>query len=418
MDQLKAKAVDATVEAEWLVKIHISIEPDGEENDGQRSGTTAIETLSILQPPDVSVKDVRRYVRRTKNIPGKEQRLFLSGTGVPVIHGPIPPPDATGAVRLSLRRVRLDPRLEALYEMVGMDDVKERHEHMQLMMRPRPARGCYCGRDDSMVPLRVEGDAADTTAGDEAGAGARATAGGAPECAKCLFREVPGQTSRFGIMAPGGGYTWIELRLLACAECQFALCTSCHRNDDGWAAPADPYAALEEKAVKLGRKMASIGCWFGGRGHLCGHPSVTVDDGPIPRRHRTDMKSETDRSSRHGIVVNGPRQVLHRGVRLRVRLTEAVRRTLEENGVDYCKVEFNKVLPDGATIEDVISYRDALSRTHHAWGVVAKDLEDKHPFYETRDGDRARAFPTHKLVSFGLEEAVIELGADISDGDY
>ena len=115
--------------------------------------------------------------------------------------------------------------------------------------------------------------------------------------------------------------------------------------------------------------------------------------------------------------MNRDKQVLHDGIRLRIVLNEKIRDILTDQGQDYASVEIDKVLPRGATIQDMISYRGALEEST-LWPIVVKDLENQFSHYRTRDGDPARAYQTAKMLSFGIEEAVFELGARIDDGDY
>mmetsp|Transcript_12020 Transcript_12020/g.26016 ORF Transcript_12020/g.26016 Transcript_12020/m.26016 type:complete len:410 (+) Transcript_12020:73-1302(+) len=398
---LSSKAAKAAVESDWLINLEVSLIRDDEPNDeegtqGTRSTSqNARKIIRVLQPPDVQVAAVRKIIMDATKIPEKEQRLWLASTGEPVLHGAVSPPNAEGVVSLLLRRVPLDPRLEALYRMVCMDSVDERHELMALMMKHRRAGECFCGGDHSSMSQLSDKD------GDDLESFC---------CAICHFRKRPGSvtTNSDGVVQ----------ELMVCRECEFAVCTFCLPGDEGWTPPADPYGRLADEAVALGAKMANVGGWFGGRGHMCGLPRVQCRTGIAPRAYRGNLENEEPRfGSDVGVAMCPDKQVLHDGIRLRVLLDEKVRDILVDQGQDYASVEIDKVLPKGATIGDMISYRDALKKST-LWPIVVEVLENQFSHYRTRDGDPARAYQTTKKLSFGVEEAVFELGARVDDGDY
>lgn len=400
---LRSQAIDAVVGSDWLVNLVVAL-VDGAGPNAQASQAASDHVGSkvvvrALQPPDIRVADVRRIIREGTGIPEEEQRLTLASTGEHVLHGKLPSPDTEGIVSLLLERASPDPRLAALFDMVRMSDAEERFELMATMMKSRRAGGCYCGGSDDW-PMNVVRDS------DE----------GLLEslcCARCFFRKRPGCVTTVGGEVK---------ELLYCSDCGFSICSRCrHRADERWDPPEDPYEALAELAVGLGGKMAGFAAWFGGRGHFCGHPRVECRDGIAPRAYRgryvaSDASREEKREREPGVPVRRETKVLHDGVRMRIVLSEEVRAILGSRNTSG--VEVDRVLPAGATCQDVMSYRGALKSSKDLWPIVAGHLEDQFSYYRTRDGDQARAYQTTKLLSFGIEEAVYELGANIDDGDY
>ena len=279
--ELSNKAVEATVESDWLINLEVSLVRDDEPNEEVAQGTlhalsqNVRKIIRVLQPPDIQVSDVRKIILDATKIPKKEQRLSLASTGEPVLHGAISAPNAEGVVSLLLRRVPLDPRLEALFKMVCMDSVKERHALMALMMKHRRAGECFCGDDRSSMSQLSENNGDDLKSF---------------SCAICHFHKRPGSvTTR---------HDGVVQELMVCRKCDFAVCTFCLPRDEGWTPPVDPYRRLTDEAITLGRKMADVGSWFGGRGHLCGRPRIECRTGIAPRAYRGHFENEENDTTR------------------------------------------------------------------------------------------------------------------------
>jgi hypothetical protein len=132
-------------------------------------------------------------------------------------------------------------------------------------------------------------------------------------------------------------------------------------------------------------------------------------------RQRHDRGSYISR----GIGIDRETKVIPNGFRLVVRLDDNVHAMLNAKGEkrSLTRLEVDQVCANGATIQDIINFREALPKSR-VWSVVANEMQNRFPLYQTSEGAPASAYVTLKLVSFTLAEAVFEIGADISDGDY
>ncbi|CAE7697841.1 CCDC19 [Symbiodinium sp. CCMP2456] len=108
---------------------------------------------------------------------------------------------------------------------------------------------------------------------------------------------------------------------------------------------AVPVPALETMALKVASVLAGIACWFGGPGHLCGHPS-------IPWPFEETVAAPPQFSSKHGkpgMQVTTKTPVVHAGV-------EVVFTVQEGSLVPNVLEDF---IPEGnLAVRDIIKLRD------------------------------------------------------------
>lgn len=387
VSNLQRKAVTVLVQNEWLIRVKILSASSNDEK-----------LLTVLLSPSCSVAELKSIIQQRLGIHPKEQRLSVldtnednTATRRPLLYGALGDAFHQGeqqSLTLQLQQVPLDPRLEALFEMTGYGDVNERDEIMAKMITPREAQRCPGGHN-LILTLSLQ------------------------PCAVCAWAHVPGTSSSFY----SSNREIVERVPMECNECDFVMCTECWQKDTGRSTLAneDPYKCLERTALNVGDDMARTASWFGGKGHFCGHPHITLLSEYANARLRQRSKHTDDR----GIVINHQAKIIPNGFRLVVRLDDNARAILVEKGgtSSLASLEVDQVRASGAITHDIIDFREALPRSR-VWPIVANEMQNRFPFYQTIQGEPASAYVTMKMVSFTFAEAVYEIGANISNGDY
>jgi len=328
--------------------------------------------------PDATVKDVKEFLSSRLEL-ASHVELRLTDENVIPVFGAFQKNRTPMTTRLNLRVVHLDPRLEALFQNVGMEEETERDRMMEHMLVPRGANDCP-GNHSLPIEQAQHGPTV-------------------MMCSKCR---------------------WYAFRGSGCEICGFALCRNCLQNDNGLTV-VDPYEELVRIATSIGKEMADLHCrcrgligtslrWEPAWGEIC--PSLFIKD---PKRI--------------GVSIENSTRVLHCGVRLNVRLSERLRHILAaDNGqagaytsIRHSEVlypgEVDKVLPNGATLQEMNQLKAALTQSD-SWSKVTCVLKQRIPESFAASGDDPKAYETTmKLVSFEAEQVIYEVGARI-DGSY
>ena len=318
------------------------------------------------------------------------------------------------SVTTELRQTTLDPRLESLYEMVGLGDWEERDEIMGRMSRTRVAGKCPAGHE----LIKGENDNGD------------------------LPRDHQNQLHVCAICNRSIHRRHV-LGMVLCVECGFSLCTPCKERDAGSPAEEDPYAALEAFALNIAREFACWSCAFGGRGHMCGYPTFQLTSEYTPRMLHFGSGAGLyddgdDEDEKEAFCIKEDTKMLHDGVRLITRFDSDVREFLmeadESTNASFLQrnccarrelpdaaknAEIDQCLEDGGTIQTMMDLRGAWIRPpHDIWPKLANEWSNRFWSYTTIGGDRAVPYATTKLVSYELDTVIFEVGVRIDDGDY
>jgi len=363
--------VDATVNNEYLIKVTVRNAQDGSEE-------------SMLCSPDATAQDVKEVLSNRRRLGYTHHvEMRLTDAQEAPVFGSFPKNQPPLATRLNLRVVPLDPRLESLYQLVGMGVESERDRMMERMLVQRNPRDCPGGHS---LPLEQPSHGRNNVM----------------MCQKCV---------------------WHAFRGRGCQTCNYALCSGCLQDDHGLSV-TDPYEAVVRIAVDIGRKIAGV---LGNSG--LGLVSTSIrwrsDLGEI----RPSLFPEDPRW--HGLRIDDSAQVLHNGVRLIVRLSERLREVVradlagekdsKEDGMNTTKVlcpgEVDEVLENGATLLELKQYGKALVETE-SWTVVTRVLQDRASRTVGAFEDKPKAYVTTlKLVSFGFDQVIYEVCAKV-DGHY
>lgn len=253
---LGSDSVECVVQNQWLIQVQI--EPKGDSSD---------EPLTLLVSPDVTVAELKAIIHERLGVHPKEQRLYDTD-GVPLFFGRIASHDTARAsseqsVGIHWERVKLDPRLEALYEMTGYGNVNERDEITFKMLTPRLAKRCSSGHEWIFQGYNRDDGTAIMIEDCEKYA-----------CAICAWQHTPGEHTTCYI----NNGERIVLKPFVCECANFAFCTKCWTKDSGRnPREGDPHDFIESMAIQVGRRMAGTAAWFGGKGHMCGHPVIWVN---------------------------------------------------------------------------------------------------------------------------------------------
>jgi len=367
--ELCEEAVETAVESEFLVPVEVRNQNGGED----------IET--IMCGLDATAQDVKKFLRKRliKNDDNPTE-LHLYDVNGNDLFWQMPMARPPHATKLTLHVVPLDTRLDALYQMVGMGDESERDQMMERMMVPRLPRDCP---GNHSLP--------------EEQAANRGQENNVLMCAKCC---------------------WYAFRGHGCNVCQFELCVNCLREDQGLTVVADPRSEIVVIATRIGTKFAEVLCNSG-----LGLYSTSI-------RWRSDLgeilpslwSDDRNRHGRHGVTINDQAQVLHKGVRLLVQLSQKIRRLLDANNNGEKKAtnlypgETITILSDGASLLDLKTYCKAISESE-AWPVVTDELKRRVSSSEEfqKFEDKPNSYEISiKLVSFQPEQVVYEVGARIN----
>jgi len=387
---LTKAALDVCVDDKWLTWLYLVRKEEG----------SLDRCCSFLLPRDAKVHEVKKLLSEQYGCQQQQIKLSDGLNNCPVLHGPIFHESSATERKLNLIITALDDRLEALYRMVSLSSVEERDRIMHFSLRARRPRQCPYDHD------------LDTEINEE---NERSFASLNLCCARCSTAHSPGYTIRIGDRF----LAWFACS--SCAECTFALCHRCLENDEGRpaVAPEDCHQALRDMAVALAFKRAEIACWFGGKGHLCGIPSVKWYHELGPKAYQVDdIRRNLPRD--HPANVHQSTLILHPGACLRVVLSEDLQSVLSPEERD--EIQVDQVREKGATCDDIIDLRNSLSQWSRSpldvFSKINAFYQNRFPFYKTRCGDQSEAYITCKLISFHEEGAVFRVDASIDDGDY
>mmetsp|Transcript_40095 Transcript_40095/g.96809 ORF Transcript_40095/g.96809 Transcript_40095/m.96809 type:complete len:506 (-) Transcript_40095:328-1845(-) len=443
-----------------------------EEEEEEEATTTARPTTTYYLTPGTTVTDLKQLIYRRHGIEPQNQRLGLvlggdggggneaedgggeggpgGGEGVrrrPIFYGRFLLDSATQrqSATVSVEDVPVDPTWQAFYDMTGYDDWKERDQITQSMYSGRRARHCPEG-----YPLQV-------------GRHTRLP------CFKCGFVYDPESETRtqtngeWHVLVPMVSEIFnVEDRNDVDVDSRndpppFVLCTSCYERDtdtpaDLTTTTADPYRLILRLALDMGQSLTANSAGFGGRGHLCGHPTaslrrslvefsnkkmrpkppepVVIPEGASPdeiakiqRRRRIASRRALRRV---GIEVTGRNDlvVVPAGVRVVVKLKDGQRQAVIDagHGEKLSSVEVgdgnenNRQNP--LSSHDVIAFRGSIKRPNNKdlWDAIQKHMQDQEPWIEGRDHV---FFPDLKLVTYEVDRVVFELSIMYTEaGDY
>jgi hypothetical protein len=161
----------------------------------------------------------------------------------------------------------------------------------------------------------------------------------------------------------------------------------------------DPYEAVTAIAKHLGSQLVRIAILFGGHSRFGGYPSL------VWRPEWGDVKPPTFDCSWGEGEIRSDRQVLHKGVRLVVRLSEGVlsilnREASETDGKPRRQQVMDSVYLSGATVEELTKVRGKARQYSVSYGS-------------------SRVEPVMALVSFEVDEVHLELVNPYTfEGDY
>jgi hypothetical protein len=378
---LLSQVLEVVIDTHWLLWLHVVEGRNGDEVDIE-------ERYSYLLPIDSTLHQVKQLLHMKRGILPQDQR-WSDAEGRLVLYGPIfyreEGEEAPSTMRtLNLHIDPIDIHLEAFFGMLSLESVEERDKMMHDMTISRNPRQCTGGHNLSDIVEEMSYSL---------------------ECAKCHF--IPDR-NRTTWVVPGRGRERIELKLMTCHQCAkpFYLCTACYPKDEGRPASADPYEQIVQHVVKLATQRASIAGWFGGRGHWCGYPPITWRSEFGPKKYlafRHDQQVKITRET----------QVVHPGARLVVRLSSELQSIVGEEIVSNLAVE--TIVGRGATVGELTHHRRIPS---NVWPQVNSYYQNLHPDYTSRIGEQPDTYATMRLVSFGVEQVIYEVGATIVDGDY
>jgi hypothetical protein len=191
-----------------------------------------------------------------------------------------------------------------------------------------------------------------------------------------------------------------------CEVCSFALCSTCFAEDEGLIVDC-PREEIVLIAKRIGAKFAGI---LDGNGLNLTMTSIhwRPDLGEIrPSFWRDDPKWD-------GVRMDDGSQVLHKGVRLIVRLSPKLRQLLHNwsTGALY-PGETDEVISSCATMLDLKNYGKALSRSE-AWTIVTNELKNRAKGLEAFEDNPGSYELTLKLISFEVEQVIYQVGAMIN----
>jgi len=133
-NKLQRSAVDLVIQSGWIVRLCISVDVSKNDDNGATSASSLKHQLKLFAFPNTTISEIKTMVQRQVGISEKEQLLAMSarplltgsfGVNLQRIYGKV---DTKLCRRffLRLKQLPLDPRLESLLNVVGLDDWKER----------------------------------------------------------------------------------------------------------------------------------------------------------------------------------------------------------------------------------------------------------------------------------------------------
>lgn len=286
---------------------------------------------------------------------------------------------------LLLRVTAIDPPLQSLLEFTGMGEVTERERMMKRMMAVRAPQNCP---GNHSLPL------------DQAECGS-----GVMMCAKCV---------------------WYAFRGRGCESCNFALCNKCLATDQGM-----NYETISDSTTKNTISTASNDPYFEkavGIASRIGQKFATVMDSNGFNLHSTSIRWNSefggeirpsifpDDPKWHGIKVHDKAQILHRGIRLVVRLGPKLRAIVSNvSKPSMHPGETDQILPKGATLLELKRYGRKLLEDKESWSKVTAILKYRvhGKFVDFEDVPNAYKL-SMKLVSFQPTEVIYEVHAEVS----
>ena len=341
-----------------------------------------------------NIRDVKEIIHKKLGMLPGEQHLTWNSQ--PVFSRIIP--EQTPHLTLRLKHVRLDPKLGSLFQMVGLGDWKERDDIMEQFLVERNAKCCPACRQQLILMQQQQAD-------DETDSPSQKNV----FCSKCyakwdnvLARRLQGMIENPYVHSQEGNDP-------LCRQCDFSLCNTCYALDEGRPAFTDPYQALESMACQIASHLATTATKFGGRGHLCGYPSV-------PWRHELGPKLFSQGA---GIMVLRETKAMHENTRLRIVWRSDLSKLLTDSSSseEYPKPKelMNTVMPKGVTVADMLEIRRRLRISPEFLGLANLYDGETSSF---RPGLPTSVYETMKIKHYNKEEVLIELGIEVSDGDY
>lgn len=391
------EALDVIVQNGFLVRLQVVLDtPCSQE---QEVDVSKNDSLTFLELPDTQVSDFKKFVAEKLKIPENEQRMIVKNEKH-VLHGSLQetiPRAEIGddmAVTITLKQAQLDPRLVALFNMVGLEDWKERDEIMNRMCMGRPAGKCYRGHDLEELGTAADTETYDDTNNDTPPENRRSQS---EKCKICQMEFVRNPSNNNGTLPH------------VCRECDFCLCIRCNRLDNGCdAIVKDPYDALEDFALSIAARFAYWGANYGGRGISCTNPRIDLHSEFTPRMLsvRTPLSHEV--TTTEPFCIRRETKVLHDGVRLLIRLNSgAVRELLcweesHEKVLEEIKnAETDQYLEDSGTVQMMMDLRQAWTKEpHELWPTLENQWCNRCPVDGFPDTFPATPMPTTYLVSY------------------
>jgi len=367
------KAIDIIVQNEMLVRVTVLWASDGNQDAHQQQ-------LSLLLCPSTTIHEFKNILQGRLNITEAEQRLSV-GADQPLLSGTLGQVASACELSVNLNRIPEEQRLLNLFKMVGLGDWKERNDIMAKMMLQRNAKKCY--KDHELVAIGVDDEKHLLDF----------------KCVKCnnsITRRKYGQ---------------IEQNANICSECSFYIfCPQCIDQDTGCIAATDPYVAMKQMALDIGRKMASYGVRYGHLGHMCGYPEIHYSSEFAPRALRHINQKDQFR-------ITPDTKVLHGGVNLVVRFDEEAREFLQSSGLQTTMLasEIQQECDNGVNVREMMGLRNAWTKAPYdgIWKALSQEWRDRFPTF------KGTPYATSSYVSFSLEEVVYEVGITMSiDEEY
>ena len=382
------KALDVVVENGMLLHVEVILQTSATSMDkmmGKEWVVDSIPPLSLYLLPETDIPEIKGRLTKYLGIPEKEQRLSMKGKDL--FEGSLNAKTKSRKIKLNLRHVQFDVRLESLYAMVGLEKWEERDEIMgNMVMTRNPGK---CSRGHKLIEIDECPEKGNTNE---------------YTCANCkIDRKERLFVSAF----------MEKIQPFVCEECFFCLCSRCINNDKGYAGctDMDPYETLATVAKQIGRELAVIGSTFGGRSNFCEYPQLNV---------QYHLASLVFANREQNLVINSERKALHDGVRVVIRFNEEARSVLQSVGQDIAleKAEIRKTFQNGLTFREVMVYREEWLKVPHLWRILAQELSSRFPACTNHFGEPAEPHAFTRLVSYGLEEVVYEVGVSLDDRSY
>lgn len=473
LSSIQEKAQDVLSQAGWLIWMEVCkvIDDDATATSAPGDANVQDNFFRVQVEPTCTVEDVKKEITKRWNILEKNQFITVPDIGnKPIFNGRVvdllrryktsdtidkrrnkSSTSVTGndrrsnendvpVIRLTVQKKIWDPLLESQMEIASIirEEEDERDELLQAFMVQRLAKHDYDG-----YPLQVVENQTSTL-----------------HCHKCFLEKHPDQhitvgrqvqqmhvgqqrqeqqqqnKARNDIVANVGNEASGRSNSDTASSStrdpsigenpSYVLCTSCYEADAGQKMSSDPYKDLADLATTIARQHAAHAAWFGGWGHMCGHPSVCCTGDVVPKSFRIDrLTADTGRhrdgrrrrrQSSLGIKTNRDVPVFHKGVRLKVLLHDDVKKILEEIGVtDWQTVETDMVVEnENMILQNFFRYRNKLKSSEKIWHRLRDELKERHGQFD----EEPVSYTAARLDKYALQEIVYVVQAYVRDGDY